>query len=391
MAGVTHETILPGNWVGVFGGGQLGRMFTHAAQRLGYHVIVFDPEEDCPAAQCADVHMMPSSDAEAKVLAEEMARLCSVITLEFENIDVSLLRLASRVTRVAPGADFLEMCQERILEKTRLSRSGFPVTPFRAVESAEDIVAAGEELEWPLVVKTARSGYDGKGQVVVRNSEAAQAAWKSLATKKAIAEKMIAFDAEVSVIAARNASGQIETYPLLENEHANHILNVTRCPVSSPLRDVEKQAREIAVGIAEAFGVIGLFCTEFFVTGDGELMINEIAPRPHNSGHLTMDAFACSQFEQQVRAICNLPLQKCEPRQPAAMINILGDLWEDGEPNWQAALSASRAHLHLYGKHEARPGRKMGHLNVLDDTSSEAAITAKDLHEAMAPKPSADE
>lgn len=383
MATPMQEMIMPGNWLGVFGGGQLGRMFTHAAQRMGYHVAVFDAQEDCPAAQAADMHLLASSVAEAKVLADELARICPVITLEFENVSVDLLRLAGRVTRVAPGAEFLEMCQDRVLEKTQLQQAGFPTTPFVAVSNEADLLAAGEKLAWPVVLKTARSGYDGKGQLVVRSAKTAPAAWKSLETDRAVAEKMIEFEAEVSVIAARNASGQIETYPMFENEHSNHILSVSRCPVSAPLRGVEEQAREICRGIAETFGVIGLFCVEFFVGQDGELMINEVAPRPHNSGHLTIEAFRCSQFEQQVRAICNLPLIKPQLVQPAAMVNLLGDLWQDGEPNWEVALSRPDAHLHLYGKAEALPGRKMGHLTVLDESSSEAAITAKELRDSL--------
>ncbi|QDV24456.1 5-(carboxyamino)imidazole ribonucleotide synthase [Aureliella helgolandensis] len=379
-----QSPILPGSWLGVIGGGQLGRMFTHAAQRLGYHVAVLDAEEDCPAAQAADMHFLPSDEeGTADILAQEMSRLCASITLEFENVSAELLRIAGQRTRVCPSADFLEVTQDRITEKSQLVAAGFPTTPFRPVTNLGAVVEAGEELGYPLVLKTSRSGYDGKGQVVVRSEAEVEAAWESLETNRAIAEQMIEFEAEVSMITARNASGQIESYPLFENEHSNHILSVTRCPVSSPLKGIEEKAEEICHGIAGSFGVTGLFCVEFFVTKEGELLINEIAPRPHNSGHLTIEAFTCSQFEQQVRAICNLPLVPATMIHPAAMINLMGELWEGGEPDWTKLFAATDSHLHLYGKSDPRAGRKMGHLTVLDQSSSEAAITAKELRDSL--------
>ncbi|MEO8271085.1 MAG: ATP-grasp domain-containing protein, partial [Aureliella sp.] len=268
-------------------------------------------------------------------------------------------------------------------EKTSLRQAGFPTTPFQAVENLEQVHQAGELLGWPLVLKTTRSGYDGKGQMIVRTVDDAAKAWDLLETNSAIAEQWIDFDAEVSMVTARNAHGQVECYPLFENDHTNHVLDITRCPVSTHLRHFEEQATEICHGIATNFGVLGLFCVEFFVSGSGKLMINEIAPRPHNSGHLTIEAFTCSQFEQQVRAICNLPLVPPAMLRPAAMANLMGDLWQAGPPNWQTVLAEPAAHLHLYGKAEARAGRKMGHLTVLDESSSEAAITAKELREAL--------
>lgn len=379
-----EQSIEPGKWLGVLGGGQLGRMFTHAAQRMGYHVAVFEPEVDCPAGQVADRHFCPTgSDQSSEQLLQEMSQLCAVVTVEFENIPNELLRIAGRTTPTNPSADFLEICQHRIKEKTALQQHGFPTTPFVAVSNLQQCQQAAEALGWPLVLKTARSGYDGKGQAIVRSAEDLERAWQSLDTSEAIAEKWIDFDAEVSMVAARNARGQIECYPLFENDHSNHILDVTRCPVSAHLRPVEAQAEEICRGIATNFGVLGLFCVEFFVTPDGQLMVNEIAPRPHNSGHLTIEAFTCSQFEQQVRAICNLPLAPPSMLRPAAMANLLGELWNDGPPNWHAVLAEPAAHLHLYGKAEARAGRKMGHLTVLDESSSEAAITAKELRDAL--------
>ncbi len=384
-----QQSIEPGKWLGVLGGGQLGRMFCHAAQRMGYHVAIFEPDVDCPAGQVAEKHFCPTlGDISSENLVLEMSKLCSVFTVEFENIPTELLRIAGRTARTNPNADFLELCQHRLKEKKSLQLAGFPTTPFVAVGCADEVHQAAETLGWPLVLKTARSGYDGKGQTIIRTAEDVDKALEQLGTTasgsiECIAEKWIEFDAEVSMITARNARGQIECYPLFENDHSNHILDITRCPVSAHLRHVEERAEEICRGIATNFGVLGLFCVEFFVTTDGELMINEIAPRPHNSGHLTIEAFTCSQFEQQVRAICNLPLVPPSMLRPAAMANLLGDLWQNGPPSWHAVFSEPAAHLHLYGKSEARGGRKMGHLTVLDESSSEAAITAKELREAL--------
>ncbi len=379
-----EHCVEPGQWLGVLGGGQLGRMFTHAAQRMGYHVAVFEAEVQCPAGQVAEKHFCSTlSDVSSEQLVLEMSKLCSVITLEFENIPTEILRIAGRVARTNPSADFLEICQDRLREKGALRQAGFPTTPFQAAASLADVLAAGASLGWPLVLKTVRSGYDGKGQAIVRSAGEAAKIWEQLATEHVIAEQWIQFDAEVSMITARNARGQIECYPLLENNHANHVLDITRCPVSAHLRHLEEQAVEICRGIASSFGVLGLFCVEFFVTSAGELMINEMAPRPHNSGHLTIEAFTCSQFEQQVRAICNLPLVPPTMLRPAAMANLLGNLWQSGTPHWQAVLAEPAAHLHLYGKDEARSGRKMGHLTVLDESSSEAAITARELRDAL--------
>jgi 5-(carboxyamino)imidazole ribonucleotide synthase len=394
--GASREMILPGAWLGVFGGGQLGRMFARSAQTLGYHVAVFEPEANSPAGQVADRQFAYAAQAgDAERVAGEFARLCAAVTLEFENIDSRFVRSAAAVSRTCPGADFLEICQNRLLEKSSLSAAGFPTTPFAAVESAMCIVQAGASLGWPLVVKTARSGYDGKGQVVVRSADEAEGAWQRLGRQPSIAEQWIEFEAEVSMIAARNARGDIACYPLLENHHANHILDVTLCPTRPELQSFADQAEEICRGIAERFGVVGLFCVEFFVARDGRLMINEMAPRPHNSGHLTIEAFTCSQFEQQVRAMCNLPLVVPRMLVPAAaMVNLLGDVWFSagesqasnslsvgehwGEPAWEKVFACACAHLHLYGKSEPRIGRKMGHITLLADAwSPHLAVDAR--------------
>lgn len=379
-----NSSIQPGSWLGVFGGGQLGRMFTHAAQRMGYHVAIWEPEGNCPAGQAADRHLQPASPDQESAFAAELGILCDAITIEFENISSNYLRIAAGSSRVCPGAEFLEVCQDRVLEKSSLSQAGFPTTPYLPVKNQSHIAQAIGLFGTPVVLKTARSGYDGKGQAVVRSQNEIRDAFESLDSNHLIAEKWIPYQAEVSMVAARNAAGQIECYPLVENEHANHILDVSRCPVQPKLVDLQPHATEICRGIASRFEVVGLFCVEFFVDAQGNLLINEIAPRPHNSGHLTIEAFNCSQFEQQVRAMCNLPLARPVQLRPAAMSNLLGDVWSAGEPNWNAALVQPSVHLHLYGKSHARAGRKMGHVTVLHDDAACAATQARDIRSQLA-------
>lgn len=391
--------INPGSWLGIFGGGQLGRMFAHSAQARGYHVAVFEAEPGCPAGQAADRHLCPA-DGEGNVLdlLETFAQSCQAITLEFENVPSDWLRMAERHALTRPGAEFLEICQNRVREKSSLRAAGFPVTPFVPVTTAEDIHAAAEQLGWPLIIKTSRSGYDGKGQAVVRTTDEVTAAWQSLETDDAIAEQRIDFVAEVSMLGARNARGEIVTYPLIENTHADHILDISRCPVSPGLTRYQQDAQEIVTGVAGNFQVQGLFCIEFFIDANRGLMINEIAPRPHNSGHLTIEAFATSQFEQQLRAVCNMPLAKTDRSQPAAMVNLLGDLWFMRSQNaresntnslaprqlcWERIFAQPNSYLHLYGKAQPRVGRKMGHLTVTAESAEAAVSRVHELRTAL--------
>ena len=389
----------PGSWLGIFGGGQLGRMFTHAAQARGYHVTVFEAELGCPAGQAADRHLCPS-DAEGNVLelVETFAQGCQAVTLEFENVPADWLHVAERHTATRPNAAFLEICQNRVREKSSLRAAGFPVTPFLPLSSHADLLAAGAELGWPLIVKTSRSGYDGKGQAVVRSAEASLSAWTSLCTDDAIAEQRIDFVAEVSMLGARNARGEIVTYPLVENSHAHHILDISRCPVSPELLRYEEAAREIVTGVASLFQVQGLFCVEFFVDPKSGLLINEMAPRPHNSGHLTIEAFPVSQFEQQLRSVCNLPLARADEHRPAAMANLLGELWftpaKGGDASaphtmqprrlcWEQVIREPNAYLHLYGKAQPRFGRKMGHLTCTAESAEAAVSRVQQLRSAL--------
>jgi len=376
-----HRIIPPGSTLGVFGGGQLGRMFTQAAQRLGYRVVVFSNEPDSPATQVANETIL--GDYLDPVAVRLFAEKAEVITLEFENIALEAVARAEEVTLVRPGLGVLAIAQHRLKEKRTLQQMGFPVTPFHEVKSTSDASKAAEQLGWPMVLKTTNWGYDGKGQAKVSNVSEAKDAIELLGPEPLIAEKWIAYQAEVSVIVARTATGEKAVYPMFTNSHVNHILDVTTCPASSALKSVGENAESIALGVAESIGLEGILCVEFFVTNDGGLMINEIAPRPHNSGHLTMEACRTSQFEQQVRAICNLPLGDTSLIQPAAMANLLGDVWGEDAPHFDRALKESATYLHLYGKQSARPGRKMGHITKLADTVQHAADQVIKIRDAI--------
>lgn len=379
---MNNEIIKPGSWLGVLGGGQLGRMFAQSAHRHGYRVAVFESDSDCPAAQVSNRFFDASTNL-ARQSVSELANLCEVVTLEFENIDANLVDLAAQHCKTCPGADFLRVAQNRILEKTSLSQAGFPTTPFKAATNLAEAESAATELGYPVVLKTATSGYDGKGQVKVASSEEMHQAWEQLQCDQVIVEKMIEFVAEASMLTARNLRGDVVGYPLFENAHANHILDVTTCPASDTINSLSEQAKDICRGIAEQYQVIGIFCVEFFVTSDGGLLINEIAPRPHNSGHLTIESFDVSQFDLQVRSICNLPLQEPVQNKPAAMANLLGDVWGSTQPHWEEAFKSPNSFLHLYGKPEARNARKMGHLTCLADSNSEAENLARSIRTKM--------
>ncbi|HET9225162.1 MAG TPA: 5-(carboxyamino)imidazole ribonucleotide synthase [Thermoanaerobaculia bacterium] len=373
--------ILPGSTVGVLGSGQLGRMFAIAARRMGYRVHTFSPEYDTPTGQVADLEVTAAYDDLDRV--REFARGVSVVTFEFENVPAATAEAAAEHAAVRPAGSVLHTTQNRLREKGFLAGSGFPVAKFAAVRSAEDLKRALEEIGCPAVLKTADWGYDGKGQVKVDgNALAADTVWESLRTDEAILEAFVDFEREVSVVAARGLDGSFAHFGVLANDHRNHILDVTVAPAPVP-PGVEREAVEIARGILEGLGVVGVLCVEMFLTRDGKLLVNELAPRPHNSGHLTFDACVTSQFEQQLRAICGLPLGSTELLRPAAMANLLGDLWSDGEPDWAAACRFPEVKLHLYGKATARPGRKMGHLTALAPTPEEARARVLAAREAL--------
>lgn len=368
-------TIEPGAVLGVLGSGQLGRMFAIAARRMGYRVHVYSPDSDTPTGQVADVEINASYEDHDQLA--DFARGVQVVTFEFENVPSAAIETVAKHVPCRPSGQVLHITQHRLREKSTLASIGAPVTPFRAAENVAEVEAALVELGVPAVLKTASWGYDGKGQAMIRAAGDAAEAFAKIGSQPAIVEAFIDYVCEISVVGARGQDGQFVHYGPFENVHANHILDTTICPARLPV-SVAAEAVEITRLVMEKLDVVGVLCVEFFVDRQNRIMINETAPRPHNSGHLTIDAHLTCQFEQQVRAICGLPLGSPEQLRPAAMANLLGDLWRDGVPNWAAACAHSEVKLHLYGKQAAKPGRKMGHLTALADTPDQAfaAVTA---------------
>jgi 5-(carboxyamino)imidazole ribonucleotide synthase len=363
------KPILPGATIGVLGSGQLGRMFAISARRMGYRVHTFSPDTDTPTGQIADLEIVAQyDDCEA---VENFARGVDVVTFEFENVSAQAVEAAEKYAPVHPRGEVLFIAQNRLREKTFLEKNGFPVAPFRRVRTPQELSQAVEELGVPCVLKTAGFGYDGKGQTKIENAHDAVQAWSTLGASEGVLEKWMSFEKEVSVVAARGQSGEFSHFGVVENRHENHILDLTIAPANIP-ENIAREAIEVARGVLESLAVVGVLCVEFFVLANGKLVINEMAPRPHNSGHFTFDANVTSQFEQQLRAVCDLPLGSTQQLQPAAMANLLGDLWQDGEPDWNAMLSFPNVKLHLYGKTEARVGRKMGHLTALARSTPDA-------------------
>ena len=363
------RVIAPGAALGLLGGGQLGRMFAMAARRMGYRVHTFSPEDDSPAGQVADLEVAASyADLDA---LRTFARGVDVVTFEFENVPVEAIDAVEALATVRPSGVALHMAQQRAREKTFLADRGVPTAAFAPAESFDELWDAVARVGTPAVIKTAAFGYDGKGQHKVATPADVEHIWTAIGHQAAIVEKFISLQAEVSIVAARGADGAIAMYPPFENRHRDHVLDVTTVPAAiAP--EVVKQAGEITRTILEELQYVGVLCVEFFLSTDGDLLVNELAPRPHNSGHLTCDAAVTSQFEQQVRAICGLPLGSPEIPRPAAMANLLGDLWVDGEPDWVAACRLPDVKLHLYGKTDPRPRRKMGHLTAMAKTVAEA-------------------
>ncbi len=374
----TAQVIAPGATLGVLGSGQLGRMFTIAARRMGYRVYTFSPDQDTPTGQVADREVTaPYEDLDA---LRAFARDVSVVTFEFENVPSEAVHALDGIVPVRPSGAALYTAQQRGREKAFLSERGFPTVPFARASTLAELEQGIASIGTPIVIKSAAFGYDGKGQHKVVRPGEAERVWNALGKNEVLIEKFVSLQAEISVIAARGLDGLVAEYPPFENRHSNHILDLTTAPALVPA-PIAARAREIARAILEAMDYVGILCVEFFVTTDGDLLVNELAPRPHNSGHLTFDAAVTSQFEQQVRAICGLPLGSTELLKPAAMANLLGDLWSEGEPNWAAACRFPDVKLHLYGKTQPRPGRKMGHLTATARTVQEAqdvVIAARD-------------
>lgn len=365
--------ILPGATLGMLGGGQLGRMFTVAARTMGYRVVVLEPDVHSPAGAMADEHIAAGYDDRAAL--EKLGRSCAAITTEFENIPAASLEYLAGFCPVRPAANAVAVAQDRILEKSFVRDAGIETARFAPVRTHQDLGPALEYIGVPAVLKTSRFGYDGKGQAVIRQAEQLPGAFDSLGCQPCVLEELLDLEREVSVVIARGSDGATVTYPVAENAHANGILDVSIVPAQVPEAIAEAAAAK-AIAIAGKLGYCGVLAVEFFVLKDGRLLVNEMAPRPHNSGHYTIDACLTSQFEQQVRALCGLPLGDSHLLAPVVMVNLLGDVWRgtDGQaaPPWEAVLSHPRAKLHLYGKREARPGRKMGHYTVLGDTAEQA-------------------
>jgi 5-(carboxyamino)imidazole ribonucleotide synthase len=367
--------IFPGATLGLLGGGQLGRMFTVAARTLGYRVTVLDPDAHSPAAEFATGHLdTPYTDPGS---LDELARTCKAVTTEFENAPAEALNALAARTIVRPSGDAVAVAQDRSREKAFFSEHGFPVGGFAQIRVEDDLPRALERVRLPALLKTARFGYDGKGQA--RIDSAADLArvfreWKGI---PCVLEELLTLEREVSVILARTQEGEVAVFPVCENQHARGILDMTIAPARIDPA-LAHAATTLAARLAEALRYVGVLAVEMFVV-DGRLFLNEIAPRPHNSGHYTIDACRTSQFEQQVRVLCGLPLGDPSQHTPAVMVNLLGDAWRGGEPRWDAVLRHAGAHLHLYGKREVRPGRKMGHVTVCEATLEHALEIALEI------------
>ncbi len=363
------KQILPPSIIGILGSGQLGRMLALSARQMGYRVHVLSPDHDSPTGQIADKEYTASYDDLDTV--REFARGVDVVTYEFENVPAATAAACEEFAPLRPGAKALHIAQNRLREKQFFAANGLPVTPFAAVNSLDDLNNGLTQIGTPAILKTASSGYDGKGQQIIRRPEEAAAAWEKVGKRPSILEGFVDFERELSVVAARGLDGRFVHYGVIENSHHNHILDISVAPADLP-RSVAADAIAIADTVMAALDAVGVLTVELFLISNGRFRLNEIAPRPHNSGHLTIDACITGQFEQQLRAVCGLPLGDTSYRKPAAMANLLGDLWAKGTPNWTAVFPHSDLHLHLYGKREARPGRKMGHLTALADSTQAA-------------------
>ena len=372
----------PGSTIGIIGGGQLGRMLAIAARQMDYKTVVLDPDSNCPAGQVAD-RVIRSDYSDLKA-SSELAALADVVTYEFENVDADSVSSAEKHKPVRPSSSVLRTTQNRLHEKKALLQAGIPVANFRKVDSLRDLEDAASVLGYPMVLKTATEGYDGKGQSIIDGERDLAISYDQLSARNVdlIVEQFVSFKAEVSTICARTIDGMTATFDPAENIHRNHILDTSIVPARID-ESVTDKARIIATDIAEKLDVIGLIAVEMFVTQENDILVNELAPRPHNSGHYTMDGCDTSQFEQLVRILAGMPITLPKLHSPTVMVNLLGEIWEDtdGNPDWQRALELPGVSLHLYGKSAARVGRKMGHINVVAETVEAALYIAVEARE----------
>lgn len=355
--------LLPGSTIGMLGGGQLGRIFTVAARTMGYRVIVLEPDPLSPAGQLANEHLIAAYDDENMLHA--LGKRCDVITTEFENIPAQTLELLTQFCPVRPSAAAVKVAQDRIVEKEFVSACGLSPVPYATIRNISDIAGASKDFSFPAIMKTARLGYDGKGQIAAHNPDEALTAFNTLQQVDCVLEQRVDLACEISVILARNEAGETDCFPVAENIHRNGILHQTIVPARVD-EHFARSAQDAARLIADRLAFIGVMAVEFFVTKQGELLVNEMAPRTHNSGHYTIDACVTSQFEQQVRMVCDLPFGDSVLHTPVVMTNLLGDVWGADQPDWHSLLAVAENRLHLYGKHEARAGRKMGHFCTLN-------------------------
>lgn len=368
--------LLPGATLGLIGGGQLARMMCLEARRMGYRTCVLDTEPDAPAVSLSDAWIRGRIDD--LDTAQRLARVVDAITVDTEHVPASILSSLELIVPVRPSSSVLQTIQDRDVQRRFMHGIGAPQPRCQAVSALAELCEAAMMLGFPCVLKTRRAGYDGKGQVLIHGSSQLEAAWTAIGQMPAILEEFVAFDREISVLLARNPRGEMRFYPVAHNVHRNHVLRATVAPAPiSPA--LEREAFDIAGRIANALDHVGMMAVEMFVVRGTTLLVNEIAPRPHNSGHYTFGACVTSQFEQHVRAVLDLPLGDTSLPRPAAMVNLLGDLWHDGEPDWTPVLSRPEARLHLYGKSEPRPGRKMGHVLIVDENPSSALRAGEDL------------
>ena len=373
--------ILPEATLGVLGGGQLGRMFTVAARTMGYRVVVLDPDKHSPAAELANKHICAAFNDRSAL--EKMGRVCAAITTEFENVDANSMEYLSQFCPVRPSAKAVAIAQNRILEKTFLQDNGFETAPFAAINKRADIEVVLNKIGSPALLKISQFGYDGKGQATVNNLAEAITAFERMGSKPCVLEQRLNLKTEISVVVARDIKGNTVAYPAAENTHVNGILDLSVVPAQVSEK-LAQQATKDARSVADKLDYCGVMAVEFFIVDNDRLLINEIAPRPHNSGHYTMDACLTSQFDQQVRAMCGLPLGDARLLSPVAMVNILGDAWKgDTAPPWNAVLDDPCAKLHLYGKREARAGRKMGHFTCIGNSVQEATMLAQDIQKNL--------
>jgi len=369
--------LLPGATLGVLGGGQLGRMFCMAARNMGYRTVVLDPDANSPAGVVADQQIQ--AEYTSKQGLAEMARLCDAITTEFENVPAESLQFLSSQKPVHPSAEAVEVARHRIQEKDYARDAGLSPAPYALITNSDDFSDGIAVTGFPAIMKTTTLGYDGKGQQIVNNEQQLVAAFNELGQVECVLERKMDLAMEISVLLARNSQGEVECYPPAENEHRNGVLHMSIVPARVDAAIAEK-AKSQAVELSRALNYVGVLAVEFFITTDNQLIFNEMAPRPHNSGHYTMDATVVSQYEQQVRVMCDLPPGDAKLISPVVMVNLLGDLWP---VDWQKCLNKPALKLHLYGKHEARPGRKMGHFNLLSEDLDEAIQSADEVFSSL--------